>query len=163
VAVLLSGEEVTVYPVMVLPPSEAGALNATLACALPAVATGLVGAPGTILGITDPDTAEATEFPAALVATTVKVYDTLVVKPVTTSGELTPVVVKPPGEDVTVYPVMLLPPVEVGALNTTLAWALPAVATGLVGAPGTVIGVTAPNATEATEFPAALVATTVKV
>ena len=31
---------------MALPPSEAGAANATLACALPAVATGLVGAPG---------------------------------------------------------------------------------------------------------------------
>ena len=58
---------------MPLPPSEAGALNATLACALPAVATGLVGAPGTVLGITDPEADEATEFPAALVATTVKV------------------------------------------------------------------------------------------
>jgi hypothetical protein len=68
-----------------------------------------------------------------------------------------------PGEDVTVYPVMVLPPVEAGALKATLTWALPAVATGLVGAPGTVIGVTAPDATEATEFPAALVATTVNV
>ena len=58
---------------MGLPPVEAGALNATLACALPAVATGLVGAPGTVLGVTAPDAGEATEFPAALVATTVKV------------------------------------------------------------------------------------------
>jgi hypothetical protein len=58
---------------------------------------------------------------------------------------------------------MVLPPLEEGAINATLAWALPAVATGLVGAPGTVIGVTDPDATEATEFPAALVATTVKV
>ena len=31
---------------MALPPSEAGAVNATLACAFPAVATGLVGASG---------------------------------------------------------------------------------------------------------------------
>lgn len=69
----LPGEEVTVYPVMVLPPVEAGALNATLAWALPAVATGLVGAPGTVPGVTDPDADEATELPAALVATTVKV------------------------------------------------------------------------------------------
>jgi hypothetical protein len=68
-----------------------------------------------------------------------------------------------PGEDVTVYPVMVLPPVEAGALNATLTWALPAVATGLVGAPGTVTGVTDPDATEATELPAALVATTVNV
>ena len=32
---------------MALPPLEAGAVKATLACVLPAVATGLVGAPGT--------------------------------------------------------------------------------------------------------------------
>ena len=148
---------------MALPPSEAGAVNATLAWAFPGVATGLVGAPGTILGITAPDGDEATEFPAALVATTVKVYDTVVVKPVTTRGEFAPVAIKPPGEDVTLYPVMALPPVEFGAVNATLTCALPAVATGLVGAPGTVIGVTAADAAEATEFPTALVATTVKV
>ncbi len=58
---------------------------------------------------------------------------------------------------------MALPPVEDGAVKATLAWALPAVATGLVVAPGTVLGVTAADAAEATEFPAALVATTVKV
>jgi hypothetical protein len=113
-------------------------------------------------GETDPDATEATEFPAALVATTVKVYAILVAKPVTTRGELAPVAVIPPGEDVTVYPVMALPPLEEGALKATLAWALPAVATGLVGASGTVLGITVPDATEATEFPAALVAKTVK-
>jgi hypothetical protein len=85
------------------------------------------------------------------------------VKPVITRGELAPVAVKLPGEEVTVYPVMALPPSEAGAVNATLAWALPAVATGLVGAPGTVLGVTAADATDAREFPAALVATTVKV
>ena len=73
VAVLFSGEDVTVYPVMELPPVEFGAVNATLACALPAVATGLVGAPGTVNGVIAADAAEVTEFPAALVATTVKV------------------------------------------------------------------------------------------
>jgi hypothetical protein len=85
------------------------------------------------------------------------------VKPVITRGELAPVAVKPPGEEVTVYPVMALPPSEAGAVNATLAWAFPAVATGLVGAPGTVLGVTAADVTDAREFPAALVATTVKV
>ncbi len=85
------------------------------------------------------------------------------VKPVTTKGEFAPVAVKLPGEDVTVYPVMAPPPLEAGGVNATLAWPFPAVATGLVGAPGTVLGVTASDATEATEFPAALVATTVKV
>jgi len=58
---------------MTLPPVEAGAVKATLACALPAVATGPVGAEGTVIGVTAPDATEATEFPAALVATTVKV------------------------------------------------------------------------------------------
>ena len=58
---------------MTLPPSEAGAVKATLACAFPALATGLVGAPGTVLGVTPADAAEATELPAALVATTEKV------------------------------------------------------------------------------------------
>ena len=58
---------------MVLPPSKPGGEKTTLACAFPAVATGLVGAPGTVLGVTAADAAEATEFPAALVATTVKV------------------------------------------------------------------------------------------
>ena len=85
------------------------------------------------------------------------------VKPVTTRGELVPVVLKPPGEDVTVYLVIALPPSEAGGLNATLACALPAVATGLVGALGTIPGITDPDADEATEFPTALVATTVKV
>ena len=58
---------------MALPPLEAGAVNATLACAFPAVATGLVGAPGTVLGVTAADAAESKELPAALVATTLKV------------------------------------------------------------------------------------------
>ena len=52
-------------------------------------------------------------------------------------GELAPVAVILSGEDVTVYPVMAPPPLEAGAVKATLAWALPAVATGLVGAPGT--------------------------
>ena len=77
-------------------------------------------------------------------------------------GELGPVAVKFPGEDVTLYPVMGLQ-LEAGSVNATLAWALPAVATGLVGALGTVLGVTGADATEATEFPATLVATTVNV
>ena len=58
---------------MTLPPLEAGAVKATLACVFPAVATGLVGEPGTVVGVTAADAAEATELPAALVATTVKV------------------------------------------------------------------------------------------
>jgi hypothetical protein len=54
------------------------------------------------IGIIADDAAEGAEFPAALVATIVKVYDVPLVKPVTTKGEFAPVAVKPPGEDVTV-------------------------------------------------------------
>ncbi len=55
-----------------------------------------------INGITAADADEGAELPATLVATTVNVYAVPLVKPVTTRGELVPVEVKPPGEDVTV-------------------------------------------------------------
>jgi hypothetical protein len=42
------GFEVAVYPVMAEPPSLAGAVNAIEACAFPAVAVLIVGAPGTV-------------------------------------------------------------------------------------------------------------------
>jgi hypothetical protein len=101
-----------------------------------------------------------------LVATTLKVYAVPFVKPVTFIGDVVPVPIKLPGLDVTVYPVTTLPPLLIGATNATLAEALPAVATTAVGGPGTVFGtagVTAVDATEATELPTALVATTLKV
>ena len=64
-----------------------------------------------------------------------------------TSAEVGPALlaVRPPGDDVTVYPVIALPPLDAGAVQVTVAWVLPAVATTLVGAPGTVaaaVGVT---------------------
>ena len=86
---------------MVLPPVDTGATNATLACVLPAVATGLVGAPETVIGVTADVAVDANEFPAALIATTVNVYAVPLVNPETTIGELAPVLKKPPGEDVT--------------------------------------------------------------
>ena len=42
------GLELAMYPVMAEPPSIAGAVNATEACAFPAVAVPIVGAPGTV-------------------------------------------------------------------------------------------------------------------
>ena len=106
---------------MTLPPLDTGAVNATLAYILPPVATGLVGAPGTVLGVTAVDTIDATELPTALVATTVNVYSVPLVKLVTVSDKPVPVEVRPPGEEVTVYPVMVLPPVETGAVKVTVA------------------------------------------
>jgi hypothetical protein len=76
VPIKLPGLDVTVYPVTTLPPLLVGATNATLAEALPAVATTAVGGPGTVFGtagVTELDATEATELPTAFVATTVKV------------------------------------------------------------------------------------------
>jgi hypothetical protein len=69
----------------------------------------------------------------------------------------------PPGEDVAVYPVIAEPPLDAGAVKLTIACAFPAVAVTLVGASGTVDGVTTAEANEAGPTPMALVAFTVKV
>ncbi len=58
---------------------------------------------------------------------------------------------------------MALPPLYPGGLKDTVACAFPATALGLVGELGTLKVVTAADADEATELPAALVALTVKV
>ena len=76
VALAPAGLEVTVYEVMALPPSLAGAVQETDDEALPAVALTAVGAPGTVAGATGVtllEGAEAALLPTALVATTVKV------------------------------------------------------------------------------------------
>ena len=58
---------------------------------------------------------------------------------------------------------MALPPFDAGAVKLTVAWVLPATAVTVVGAPGTVAGVTPLEAADAEEFPTTFVATTVKV
>src|ERR1035437_3034199 len=69
----------------------------------------------------------------------------------------------PPGDAVTVYPVIAEPPLLTGAVHDTTAWAFPGVAVTAIGAPGTVLGVTAALALDAGEVPAALAAVTVNV
>ena len=64
-------------------PATPGAIQVTVAVALPRVAVTLVGAPGTVVGVTDAEAAEAALAPAALVALSVKVYAVPFVKPVT--------------------------------------------------------------------------------
>ena len=61
------------YDVIGLPPLLAGALNATVIEALPLVALVIVGAPGTVAGITAADAADGPLVPIALVAVTVQV------------------------------------------------------------------------------------------
>ena len=85
------------------------------------------------------------------------------VSPVTVIGDVVPVAVMPPGLEVTVYPVIAEPPLELGAVNVTVACALPAVAVPMVGAPGTVAGVTLFDAAEAAPVPAELLAVMVNV
>ena len=87
------------------PPFDAGAVKLMVAFALPPVAVPMVGAPGTVAGITLAVAAEATLVPMALVALTVKVYAVPLVRPVMTW--LKPVVpallsTPPAGSDVTV-------------------------------------------------------------
>jgi hypothetical protein len=117
---------------------------------------------GGAFGVTLLEAAEAGPVPAELVALTVNVYAVPLVSPVTVIGLAVPVTVWP-AEDVTVYPVIVLPPLDAGALKDTVAWALPAAADTLVGAPGTVAGVTLLEAVEAGPVPTELVAVTVKV
>ena len=54
-------------------PLEAGAVQETVALALAAVAVTLVGAPGTVAGVTELEAELAEPVPTALVAVTVKV------------------------------------------------------------------------------------------
>ena len=58
---------------MAAPPLLAGAVQVTVAEALPKVAVPMVGAPGTVAGVTALDCAEAGPVPTLLMAATVKV------------------------------------------------------------------------------------------
>ena len=81
--------------------------------------------------------------------------------PVTVTG----VCAVEPMNGVTVYVVIVLPPLFVGAVQVTVADALPAVAVTPVGAPGTPgpLGVTALDGDEDGPVPLAVVADTVNV
>ena len=68
------GLAVTVYPVIVEPPSDAGAVHDTTLCAFaPLVPDTLVGTPGNIYGVAELDSLDALLVPAAFVAVTVNV------------------------------------------------------------------------------------------
>jgi hypothetical protein len=101
----------------------------------PLVAVGALGVLGAVAGVTDADASEAVE-PKAFVAVTINVYAVPFARPVTTSGELAPLAVKPLGVDVTVNEGVPVPTVD--AINATLTCVLPAVPTTEVGAPGAI-------------------------
>jgi hypothetical protein len=79
----------------------AGAVKLTVALLFPAVAVPIVGAPGTVAGVTLLEAAEAAPVPTPFVAVTVKVYAVPLVSPLTVRGLPAPLPVKLPGVDVT--------------------------------------------------------------
>jgi len=101
-AVMLPGDDVTVYDVIADPP-VAPAVKGTDACAFPDVAVPIVGACGTVVAVIAADAADAADVPYTLDAVTVYVYPVLDCKPVIIIGEDDPVFVYPPGDDVIVY------------------------------------------------------------
>ena len=72
-AVTPAGLEVTVYWVMALPPSEAGAVQLTVAWLSPATADTSVGGPGGPTGVITLDADDGALVPTELVAVTVNV------------------------------------------------------------------------------------------
>ena len=73
VATMPSGLEVAVYPMIGLPP-DAGAVKVrAMLCGVPTAWTRLVGAEGTVAGVTALDGEEGALTPAPLVAVTVNV------------------------------------------------------------------------------------------
>ena len=87
---------------MGLPPSDAGVVQLTVDWEFPAVADGVNGAVGTVMGVTWLEV-PAGPSPAPLVATTVKEYAVPLVRPLTVQVSAPDVVqVKEPGDEVTV-------------------------------------------------------------
>ena len=87
---------------MAEPPLLLGALNVIVASPLPRTALTLVGAPGTVAGVTLFEADEADPVPTAFVAVTVNVYAVPLVRPITVIGEAPPAPVNPPGLEVMV-------------------------------------------------------------
>jgi len=158
----LEDVQFALYPVIALPPS-AGAANDTLACALPDAATGCAGAPGTVLGVTATDAADAGPSPFRFVAATVHVYDLPFVRVVTRSGEPLPDAEPdaPPFDDEqsALYDVIGLPPSS-GAPNETEICAFAGATAGWSGAAGTVLGTTAGESGDGEPVPSPFVAVT---
>ncbi|MFA6290802.1 MAG: hypothetical protein WC637_03420 [Victivallales bacterium] len=130
------GSAVTVYDDIGLPPLDAGGVKFTTACPFPLTAVPIIGASGTVAGVTAAETADACPDPTAFVALTVKLYAVPFVSPVTVIGLVFPVSVFPPTVDVTVYDVMATPPLDKGGVKKTVAWVFPLIQVTAVGAPG---------------------------
>jgi hypothetical protein len=148
-----------------LPPSFAGPVKVTDADALPAVAVPIVGASGTVVARTMVfEASETPPEPITFVAQTAHVYVLPSVRPVTVIGLEAPEVVPvaPPSDDTQLAVKLVIgrPPFDTGGVKLTDAVALPPVAVPIVGAPGTVAGMTAFEFAEGALVPRPLVAVT---
>jgi hypothetical protein len=94
--------EVTVYVVIAEPPLETGGVNVIVASPLPRVAVPIVGASGTVAGVTEFVVAEAVLVPIAFVAVTVKLYEVPFERPVMMTGDEPLYTTNPPVFDETV-------------------------------------------------------------
>ena len=82
---------------MGLPPLLNGAEKVTVACAFPPIAAPITGAPGTVAtGVTVLEGADASPLPIELLAITVQLTGTPLVRPLTVIGEATPVALTAP-------------------------------------------------------------------
>ena len=115
-----AGVPVTAYPVTGEPPVLAGAVHDTVTWLSPATPATPVGAPGTVLGVTDPEGSDETPDPATFDAATVNVCPVPLVRPDTTHDVAGAATVHDPlGDPVTTYPVTPLPPSTAGAVHDT--------------------------------------------
>ena len=97
------GEEVTVYPVMAVPPLFDGAVHETTDWVLAApVADAPVGTCETPSGMIAEEAEDAEPAPDTFVAVTLNVYETPPVRPVTVHEVVAVEQVNPPGDEVTV-------------------------------------------------------------
>jgi hypothetical protein len=153
-----------VYDVMADPPSLAGADQVKDTLVPEAVPATPVGAPGAVATSTPDDAADGRLPPAELVATTVNVYVTPKVSPVT--GHDVPAVehVNPPGDEVARYEVIAAPPLYAGATHETVTVVPAATPDTAVGASGAIAGTATPeDAADCEPEPTAFVAATLNV
>jgi len=78
----------------------------------------MIGASGTVRGVTLFEGADAAPVPATFVAATVKLYAVPFASPVTVIGLPAPVAVRPSGFDVIKYEMIALPPSNVGGTKS---------------------------------------------
>lgn len=169
VQLAVPGDATAVYDVIGVPPSLAGATQATSTLFVTPTPTAdtFVGTPGLVGTNTPADAEDGALAPTPFVATTVKVY----VTPGVSAENVHPVPVGPVvhvrfcGDDVAVYDVIAEPPslTEATHKTSTLVVVPTAAADTPVGATGTAGRNTAADGAEGGPSPTALVATTVNV